>query len=162
MAFGEIGAVFVKIGADIKGFEAGLTKVGTKMDGLKGKLSKHSAAFKKSGLVMAGAAAAVGGVSLKMAADFEGGMREVNTMMGLNQEAFDAMSKDLRRVALETAKSPKELTGALYDIISASVPAGEAIEFLGVASRASVAGVTDVKTAADGLTTVVNAFGLNA
>lgn len=161
-ALGGLGDVFVGIGADISGFEAGLAKVNQKMDTLKGKLSKHSAAFKKSGLVMAGAAAAVGGISLKMAADFEGGMREVNTMMGLTEEGLTDMSKELRKVALETAKSPKELTGALYDIISASIPAGDAIEFLGVASRAAVAGVTDVKTAADGLTTVVNAFGLQA
>ena len=51
---------------------------------------------------------------------------------------------------------------ALFDTISAGVPAGEAIEFLRKASELAIGGVTDLSVAVDGVTSVVNAYGLGA
>ena len=46
--------------------------------------------------------------------------------------------------------------------MSAGIPASESIQFLSVASKLAAAGVTTTKVAVDGLTTVINAYGLEA
>ena len=48
---------------------------------------------------------------------------------------------------------------ALYSAISAGIPRENALEFLEVATKAAVGGVTDLETAVDGITTVMNSFG---
>ena len=99
-------------------------------------------------LVAVGAAGILAlGSAAKSAANFEKGMREVNTLVNLSE---DSMGVDA-----------VEATSALYQTISASVAPTEAIEFLDTAMRAAVGGVTDTETAVDGLTTVINAFGMD-
>ena len=98
----------------------------------------------------------------KAAADFEGKMREVNTMIGLSEEEFKDLSKQVQDTSKSVGKSSSELSSALYQIVSAGVDSAHAIEVLDVAAKAAVAGVTDVETAADGLTTVLNAFKIPA
>ncbi len=129
--------------------------------GIGGQIQKHSKTLKVAGFAMAGAAAGIGVVSMKMAADFEGAMREVNSMMGLGQDQFKSLSDQVLQTAKDVGKGPEEMARALYQVISAGVPAGEAIEFLATSAKASIAGVTDVTTAVDGLTTVINAFGFD-
>jgi TP901 family phage tail tape measure protein len=72
---------------------------------------------------------------------------------------FKSLVKD---VSGEFGIAQDVLTKGLYNAISAGVPKDNALTFLQVASQASIAGVTDVNTAVDGLTTVINAFGLDA
>lgn len=54
------------------------------------------------------------------------------------------------------------LNKALFDTVSAGVPAGEAIKFLGSATDLALAGGTTAAVAVDGLTTSINAFRLEA
>lgn len=72
----------------------------------------------------------------------------------------------LRQGAIAAAKSVgsdlNDSAGALYEILSAGVPEGNAIEFLNEASKAAVAGVTNVNTSVDLGTSLVNAFGITA
>lgn len=136
-----------------------------KFDAIESRMGKMSKTFKKAGLAMMGAGALLGGglIALgKGAADFETAMREVNTMVGLSEEGFRALSEEVKAVSLEVGKSSTELSAALYQIVSAGVPAAQAIDVLGVASKAAVAGVTSVEIAADGLTTILNAFKIEA
>lgn len=162
MAFGEIGKLFVSIGADLKDFQKGLTGAKKDLSEFGKWQQKHAKTFKVAGFMMAGAAAGMGAAGLKMAADFEGSMREVNTMMGLSQEEFENLSDQVLETAKDVGKAPEEMSKALYQVVSAGIPAGEAIEFLGVAAKAAIAGVTDAETAVDGITTVINAFGMQA
>lgn len=90
--------------------------------------------------------------------EFERGMANVNSILRLSGREFNDLSEDTLRLQKELGLTSKELTGALYQIVSAGVPAGDAIKFLEISSKASIAGLTDTQTAADGLTTVVNAF----
>jgi TP901 family phage tail tape measure protein len=53
------------------------------------------------------------------------------------------------------------LTGGLYQALSAGVPRDNVFDFMRIATKAGIAGVTDTETAVDGLTTVINAFGLD-
>jgi TP901 family phage tail tape measure protein len=60
-------------------------------------------------------------------------------------------------------KAPTEQARAYYQIISAgATDAADATGILAAANKLAVGGVTDVRTAADGLTTVLNAYGITA
>ena len=56
----------------------------------------------------------------------------------------------------------EDLNEALYEAISASVDTADAMDFLKVATMAAKGGFTDTQTAVDGLTTVLNSYGLEA
>jgi len=105
------------------------------------------------------AAIGVAGASIKMASDFDKGMREVATLTPEVSENLDAVKQDVLDLSKSLGIDAVEATGALYQAISAGVPAGQsALEFLEIASKAAIGGVTDTETAVDGLTTVMNAF----
>lgn len=137
-------------------------KLSGQLDKTKGKLSGFGGALKGLGIAGGVALAGVGAAAVKMAADFEGKMREVNTMIGLSEEQFAALNDQVLDLSKEVGKSGDELAGALYQAISAGVPASEAIDMLRVSAQAAVGGVTDVETAVDGLTSVMNAFKIPA
>ena len=106
------------------------------------------------GVAAAGAAVA----AVNMAADFETGMNEVATLAPEVADNIDALKKGVLDLSTELGTNAVDSTKALYQAISAGVPAGSAIEFLEIASKAAIGGVTDTETAVDGLTTVMNAF----
>lgn len=147
----ELSKLYVAIGAKTAEFSKG-------MDKIEGRMQQASRKMKIAGTVMIGAVAAVGGASLKMAADFDSAMREVNTMMLLNEEEFAEFSQEVRGLAKHMGVDAVKAANALYQAISAGVPKDNAIEFLAIATKAAIGGVTDTTTAVDGLTTVINAF----
>jgi len=145
--------LMVAIGAKTSEFEKGMDKVQSRLGGA----LKHA---KFIGGAMVGAAVGVGAASLKMFADFDSAMRGVNTMMLLNEEEFGNLSDDVRGLAKDMGVDAVEMANALYQAISAGVPKENAIDFLRVATKAGIAGMSDTKTSVEGLTTVINAFKL--
>lgn len=151
------GDAVLELGVDNKGLERGLNAATGKINNAADKWGKS---MKIAGGVMIAAVAAVGVTSLKMAADFDSAMREVNTMMLLNEEEFSEFSGEVKELARTMGVDAVESAKALYQAISAGVPKDNAIEFLKIATEAAIGGVTDTETAVDGLTTVINAFKL--
>jgi TP901 family phage tail tape measure protein len=100
------------------------------------------------------------------ATELSGGLREVVTLTGLvgpeADKAFTEFQGVVKGLSKEFGIAQSTLTNGLYNALSAGVPRENAISFLQVASQAAIGGVTDVNTAVDGLTTVINAFGLSA
>ena len=118
-------------------------------------------AFKAAGVAVAavGVAAVAGGVAaVRMAADFDKGMREVATLTPDVANNLDELKAGVLDLSRELGTKAVDNTKALYQAISAGVPAENALKFLRVASQAAIGGVTDTETAVDGLTTVMNAF----
>lgn len=108
-------------------------------------------------------AGAVAGFAAKGIADFAGfqqQMNEVFTLLpGASQETFDRLTADTKNFAKEFGVLPDDVVPALYQALSAGVPEGNVFDFLEVAQKAAKGGVTDLETAVDGLTSVVNAYG---
>lgn len=89
-------------------------------------------------------------------------MREVQTISAATQENFDGMLESVRRLAKEGPEGAEGLSKALYQIVSAGYDGVEGLNLLEVATQAAVAGVTDTITAADGLTSAMNAWKIEA
>lgn len=122
--------------------------------------------------VAAGAGVAAAGIGAfvvsgtKGAVQVEKGIAEVVTLFGETGDAArelgDELTEGVASLSDEVGIAQDVLVGGLYDAISAGIPKDNAFEFMRVASEASIAGVTDVGTAVDGLTSTINAFGLDA
>ncbi len=101
---------------------------------------------------------------LKIYADFQQQMATVATMLSDSdaEKYMDDFTKGIRKMAVSFGESTEALSGGLYDILSASIAPAKALDVLGVAAKAAKAGLTDTRTAADAITTVLNSYGLAA
>lgn len=121
--------------------------------------SKALGELKKASLAAAAALAGIG-FMIKGAMDFEKAMREVATLSGDIAGNLDNFNKEVLDLSSSMGIDAVEAAGAMYQAISAGVPAENVIDFLTLASKAAIGGVTDLETAVDGITTVINAFKL--
>lgn len=106
--------------------------------------------------------AAIGTVSAKSFMDFSDGLAKISTVAGNLDTSMDKLGKDILKLSNDTGQAATDIQEGLYDAISAGVDATNAMDFMGVAVRAAKGGFTDTKTAVDGLTTTLNAYGLEA
>lgn len=152
------GDAIIKIGGDSSDLDAELKKVDSSVkgttDGISANFTVAGASIMAFGVIIT----AVLGAAVKQAADFEKGMREVNTMMLLSEQSFHSFSEEVRDFAFQMGVSAVAATEALYQAISKAVPKENVIEFMTIASQAAIGGVTDTTTAVNGLTSVINAF----
>ncbi len=103
--------------------------------------------------------AAVGAVSVKMAADYSRSMTRIQALTGMSAEQMSKYSAAIERMAGVVGKAPKELAEGLYFIASSGFEGAEALSVLEASAKASSAGLGDVQTVADAVTSVVMAYG---
>ena len=153
-----LGDAVVRVSASMKSFNKALGDAERKAKRSFGNITKlgenMGRAMFRTGLVVSGAFL----FAAKGAADFDKAMREVNTLVGLGEDDFQSLSKDVRELSKEMGINAVEAASALYQALSAGIPEENAIDFMRVASKTAIGGVTDLKTAVDGLTTVMNAY----
>ena len=118
--------------------------------------------FKKIGAGMLVAGAAMGFALFKVskgALELEKTFAEVRTLLPkVGDEAFGALQKDVIALSNELGMAAQDVIPALYQAISAGVPTENVIDFLRTAGKAAIGGVTDLKTAVDGISSVINAY----
>lgn len=130
-----------------------------------GRMAGGAATGLAVGGVAAGIAAATAAVVKGTAAaiDYEHQLAQVNTMLSGDSTAIMATYKtELAAMSAAYGQSTAVLAKGLYDVLSSGVPAADALGVLEVATRAAVGGNTDAATSVDALTTVLNAYGLQA
>lgn len=93
---------------------------------------------------------------------FDKGLRNVNTIFGVSEKRLKRFRDELRQMQKRLGTPGSELTGALYQLASAGVTAKDSMAVLNVAVRASIAGLTTAEVAVDGITTVLNAWGISS
>ncbi|MEJ6952446.1 phage tail tape measure protein [Natronospora cellulosivora (SeqCode)] len=150
----KVGELYAELGLNDAKFNSGLNKA-------RGLLSGGIATAAAAGAVAAGAAlTGIAVKGLKEFASFEKGMNEVFTLIPeASAEAKDQMTEDIKDFAKEMGVVTDEAVPALYQAISAGVPEDNVFDFLEIAQKAAVGGVTDLTTAVDGISSVVNAYG---
>ena len=108
---------------------------------------------------------AIGAIAVNEFATVEKGLREINSLFGLTGEEAEKNFGMLTKVAKEASKElgilQSDVVPAMYNAISAGVPKENIFEFIKVAGNAAIGGVTDLNTSVDGLTSIINAFGLS-
>ena len=142
-----------------QGYLSGMNRnAGMAGQALSGALSGHA------GFAAAGMGAAFLGFAGDAISSFirlEKQWAEVTTLLPqLNEAALKQMKSQIDQFARETGTSLEDAYSATYQAISAGVSPEQSAEFLRVAQKAALAGVTDITTAVDGLTSALNAYGL--
>ena len=150
----------IKILGDAKGFNKALQQ---SEDDL-GRFSKGVANISKKAVAaakLAGVAAVAAGVKgVASFAKFEQQMNEVFTLLpGISEKAMDDMTGQVKDFSKEFGVLPDEVVPALYSALSAGVPQDNVFEFMKTAQMAAKGGVTELETAVDGISSVVNAYG---
>ena len=118
--------------------------------------------FKKIGAGMLVAGAAMGFALFKVskgALELEKQFAEVRTLLPkVGDEAFGALQKDVIALSNELGMAAQDVIPALYQAISAGVPTDNVIDFLRTSGKAAIGGVTDLTSAVDGISSVINAY----
>ncbi|WP_422678784.1 phage tail tape measure protein [Clostridium botulinum] len=143
-----LGNEFEKIDKKYETFD----KVGDTLQGIGNKLTTHVT------LPIIGA----GTAATKFAFDFETGAAKVSTIADTTKVPIEDLKRGVIDLSNKTGMSTKELNESLYQAISGSVDTAKAVDFLDVAVKAAKGGFTETSTAVDGLTTVLNSYGLEA
>lgn len=137
--------------ASIEAMQTKLNNVGDKASNLGNKLMPASVA-----------ASAVTASSIKMASNFEDAMAKVNTIADTTQVPLDDLQKAIIDLSNETGISSAEIADNVYNAISAGQQTGDAVNFVSNSSKLAKAGFADAGASLDILTSIMNAYGLEA
>ena len=95
-------------------------------------------------------------------ASFDEALRNVWTLTGETWEQMQKVGQEVRDLAPKFGITGTEATKALYQIYSAGYKGAEGIEVLKASLVGAAAGLTDVFTAADATTSILNAYKMSA
>lgn len=157
---GENSLMF-QMGADT----SGLAKGATGAVGIVQRLASTVAKINPFAALAVGALAVFGAVAnaaFDFAKRYELAMLEVKTISQATRSDFDGIRSAIFKLSTETLDDPIKLAQAYYQIVSAGYDGAAGLKLLETASKAATAGVTTTEVAADGITTVLNAFKLSA
>ena len=139
-------------------------------------LTRSSAGVNKLRTAMAGPAGVIAGMAAmgvamtligikatKMGAQLDKALREVFTLLPQGAEDMGELRQSIIDLSTRVPAPPVQLTEGLYQVISAGITdTADAMQVLEVSARAATAGLTDTFTAVDAITTVLNAYQLEA
>lgn len=116
---------------------------------------------KKVSVASAASAAALG-ASVKLASDYTDAVAKVGTVADLQSVPLEKLRDDMLQLSTETGRGAGEIADATYQAISASVDTADAVSFVGTSVGLAKAGFLETADAVDVLTTIINAYGLEA
>lgn len=104
----------------------------------------------------------IGTAAGTMAASFEDAMAKVNTIADTTQVPLDELEKAILDLSDETGIAATDIADNVYNAISAGQKTGDAVNFVSNATRLAKAGFAESADALDILTTIMNAYGMEA
>lgn len=141
---------------DLKVFNDDTATLNDKLVGLSSSMGKMGSSLTKSlTLPIAGAGAAVSGLAI----NFETGMAKVGTIADTSVKSIEDLGDGILDISDNVKIGADELSEALYQTLSATNDTASALEYVETASKLAKGGFTDVSSAVDGATSVMNAYG---
>lgn len=129
-----------------------MQEVGGKISDVGGKMTTHVS------LPIAAAGAAIG----KMSMGFEDSMAKVSTIADETEVPIGDMKQAIVDLSNQTGVSSTEIADNVYNAISAGQKTGDAVNFVSNATKLAKAGFAETGDALDILTTIMNAYGMEA
>lgn len=144
--------------AELNNMGADLEKIGEKVTAFGNKISDVGSAL----MPVTTAITAIGTTSAIMASDFEDSMAKVSTIADITEVPLKDLESAIIELSNQTGVSSSEIANNVYDAISAGQKTGDAVNFVSNATALARAGYADTGDALDVLTTILNAYGLEA
>lgn len=136
--------------------------IGASLTNLSSPIASATKSVLKVEAAAAFAAAALGGLSLKLAGDFQVGMKSIGTLSDATGKQMSGLSNDILKFASSSTTSLGELQKSTFDAQSAGIKFADSIYALQSAEKLGVAGHTDNATAMKLLTNTMNGMDLQA
>jgi len=137
------------------------SKVKKMTDGLDSFSQKTGNAAKSLAPVSA-AAGAAGIAAIKMGVQFDDAMAKVSTIADTASVPLDKLRDDILEASNVTGVAAEQIADDVYNAISAGQSTGDAVNFVIQANKLAQAGFADQAQALDVMTTILNAYGLEA
>lgn len=150
----KAGEAFVEILTVTTQFQRGLKRASKQLKNFGASATKIGTVF--AGLATAFAVPFIGGA--KIFADFETSLAKVGTLIEGDKKRLAEFGTQIEKLSIQFGESTRTIADALFDIVSASIPANQAIEVLTASVKLAKAGFTDTKTATSAVITVLKAF----
>lgn len=99
-----------------------------------------------------------GTAAVKMASDFEDSLAKVSTLADETQTSMTDLRAGILDISSATGIAATEISGSVYDALSAGVETAEVLEYVEANVQLTKAGFTDMGTAIDATSTVLNAY----
>ena len=112
--------------------------------------------------VIGGVAAAVYAGPVKAAMDYETALAKVGTIADGTKVPMEAMSKEIMALSNSTGIAATALADDVYNAISAGQDTADAVNFVTYSTKLAKAGFAESAQTLDVLTTILNAYGLEA
>lgn len=112
--------------------------------------------------VIGGAAAAVYAGPVKAAMDYETALAKVGTIADGTKVPMETMSKEIMALSNSTGIAATALADDVYNAISAGQDTADAVNFVTYSTKLAKAGFAESAQTLDVLTTILNAYGLEA
>lgn len=155
------GSLYLATGIDNSGLYAGRREAMGIIKAMAGQITSFDV-FSGIGISAATAFASAAKSSYDFEKEFQKNILEVAT---ISTQVEGSMTDFMNRVMAITQEIPvkaPEAAKALYQIVSAGHDGADGINVLEVAARSAIGGMTDTATAADAITTLINAYKLSA
>lgn len=138
--------------------------VRTRIENVRTAIESTGEAFESAGKKMIPVTTAIAaglGYSAKEAVEFEKAMAKVSTIIDPNAKSLAVINDEILSLSDRLGVAAKDIAGAVYEAISSGVATEKAVEVVEKAGKAAVGGFTDILTAIDAGTSVINAYGRN-
>lgn len=104
----------------------------------------------------------LGVAGVKMVMDLEKGLKKVSTLADKDILPIDKLKSGIKEISSISGIAQTEISESVYSALSAGVESANVMDFVKSNIALTRAGFTDMETAIDGTTTVLNAYGKNA
>lgn len=141
---GVVGQVMQQAGQQVQEFGSKITDAG------------------KAFAPISAATAAAGAATVKMAWNFEDSMAKVGTIADTTQVSLQDLEDQIRELSDSTGVDANEIAENVYNAISAGQDTADAVGFVATATDLARAGFADTGSALDLLSTIMNAYKLDA
>ncbi|WP_291632210.1 phage tail tape measure protein [Clostridium sp.] len=166
----NVGSAMAHLDLDTTRFTAGLGKAAAAL-----KVFKNSSETSMSKMAAASALAKSTGTALTLgvtvpllgmaaaavatATSFETSLAKVSTIADTTVMSMDDISQGILDMSADVHASGNDLNEGLYQVISATGDTANALGYLKISAKLAKGGFTDVTSAVDGATSVMNAYG---
>jgi TP901 family phage tail tape measure protein len=171
----KLGEAIVQLKTQLDQFKSGMKTAKDELTQLKDIVKKQSEEIKNSNSIFGGFVITLSDVrnavrmisapisdSIKKYAEFEKWLASVSTMLdSQSMKYMPEYSNAIRKLSVQYGESTKTLSMGLYDILSAAIPAGKALDVLEAGAKIAKAGFTTTATATKTLISVLNAYQLS-
>lgn len=155
------GALYMATGVDTTGLYAGRREVIGIIKAMAGQITSFDV-FSGIGISAATAFASAAKSSYDFEKEFQKNMLEVATISTQVEGSMTDFMNQVMAITQEIPIKAPEAAKALYQIVSAGHDGADGMKVLEVSARSAIGGMTDTATAADAITTLINAYKLSA